>query len=171
MTWCFEWIYCFELISIQIKLDWKNRLKLIIWIFYDESNRHNGGATSYPSHSHIAWCKIFTTFSILHGVCTVIKVHNFVTLLGIDYDKKWASQISDNRVIVIRFMMTKYIFVAEDLLWHGIGDEPIFVTQLSQIMKDDKNITFNDINEISQKPICVVVWKDKGSFQGLGASG
>jgi len=28
------------------------------------------------------------TFSILHGVCTVIQVPNFVTLLGIDYDKK-----------------------------------------------------------------------------------
>ena len=40
-------------------------------------------------------------------------------------------------------------------LWPGI---PIFVTQMSQIMKDDENITFSDINETSQKPICVVVW-------------
>jgi len=54
-------------------------------------------------------------------------------------------------------MTKKYVFVAEDLLLHGIGDELIFVTQVSQIMKDDKNITFSDINETSQKPICVVV--------------
>ena len=54
-------------------------------------------------------------------------------------------------------MTKKYIFVAEDLLWHGIGDEPIFVTQVSQIMKDDENTTFSDINETSQKPIFVVV--------------
>ena len=53
-------------------------------------------------------------------------------------------------------MMKKYIFIAEDLLWHGISDEPIFVMQMSQIMKDDENITFSDINETSQKPICVV---------------
>ena len=44
-------------------------------------------------------------------------------------------------------MTKKYVFVAEDLLLHGIGDEPIFVTQMSQIMKDDENITFSDINE------------------------
>jgi hypothetical protein len=54
-------------------------------------------------------------------------------------------------------MMKKYIFVVEDLLCHGIGDEPIFFTQMSQIMTDDKNATFSDINEMSQKPICVVV--------------
>ena len=53
-------------------------------------------------------------------------------------------------------MTKKYVFVAEDLLWHGIGDELIFVTQMSQIMIDDENTTFNDINETSQKPICVV---------------
>jgi len=29
--------------------------------------------------------------------------------------------------------------------------------QASRIMKDDKNTTFSDINETSQKPICVVV--------------
>ena len=47
-------------------------------------------------------------------------------------------------------------FVAEDFLLHGIGDEPIFVTQMSHIMKNDENTTFNDINETSQKPIYVV---------------
>ena len=46
-------------------------------------------------------------------------------------------------------MTKKYIFVAEDLLWHGIGNESIFVTQASQIMKDDENTTFSDINEMS----------------------
>ena len=55
-------------------------------------------------------------------------------------------------------MAKKYVFVAEDLLWHGIGDEPIFVTQLSQITKDDENTTFSDINETSQKPKCVIVY-------------
>ena len=89
------------------------------------------------------------TFSILYGTCLVIQAHNFVTFLGIDCDKKWASQISDDRIIVIRFMTKKYIFVAEDLLWHGIGNESIFVTQASQIMKDDENTTFSDINEMS----------------------
>ena len=97
------------------------------------------------------------TFSILRGIFTVIQPHNFVMFIGIDYDDKWASQISDDRIIVIRFMTKKYIFVAEDLLWHGIGDELIFVTQVSQIMKDDENTTFSDINGTSQKPICVVV--------------
>jgi len=29
---------------------------------------------------------------------------------------------------------------------------------MSQIMKDDENTTFSDINEMSQKPICVVVY-------------
>jgi len=53
-------------------------------------------------------------------------------------------------------MTKKYIFVAEDLLWYGIGDKLIFVTQMLQIMIDDENTTFNDINETSQKPICVV---------------
>ena len=37
------------------------------------------------------------------------------------------------------------MFVTEDLLLHGIGDEGIFVTQVSQIMKHDENTTFNDI--------------------------
>ena len=83
--------------------------------------------------------------------------HTFVTFLGIDYDEKWASQISDGRIIIIKFMTKKYVFVAEDLLWHSIGDEPIFVTQMSQIMKDGENTTFSDINETSQKPICIVV--------------
>jgi len=54
-------------------------------------------------------------------------------------------------------MTKKYIFIAEDFLWHGIGDEPIFITQMSQIMKDDENTTFSDIYETSQKLICVVV--------------
>ena len=54
-------------------------------------------------------------------------------------------------------MTKKYVFVAEDLLLHGIGDELIFVTQMSQIMKDDENTAFSDINKMSQKPICVVV--------------
>ena len=40
--------------------------------------------------------------------------------------QKWASQISDDRIIVTRFMTKKYIFVAEDLLWHGIGDKTNF---------------------------------------------
>ena len=39
--------------------------------------------------------------------------------------------MSDNRIIGIKFMMKKYVFVAEDLLLHGIGDEPVFVTQAS----------------------------------------
>ena len=100
----------------------------MIWIFFNESNRHNGGATSYPSHREVKmlWC-----FR--------------------------ASQISDEWIIIIRFVMKKYIFVAEDLLWYGIGDKPIFVTQISQIMKDDENTAFSDINKMSQKPICVVV--------------
>ena len=54
-------------------------------------------------------------------------------------------------------MTKKYVFVAEDLLLHGIGDEPIFVTQVLQIMKNDENTTFSDINETSQKSMCVVV--------------
>ena len=54
-------------------------------------------------------------------------------------------------------MTKKYVFVVEDLLLHGIGDELIFVTQMSQIMKDDENTAFSDINKMSQKPICVVV--------------
>ena len=49
-------------------------------------------------------------------------------------------------------MTKKDVFVAEDLLLHGIGDEAIFVTQASQIMKYNKNSTFNDINRTSQKP-------------------
>jgi len=54
-------------------------------------------------------------------------------------------------------MTKKYVFVVEDFLWYGIGDELIFVTQMSQIMKDDENTAFSDINKMSQKPICVVV--------------
>ena len=54
-------------------------------------------------------------------------------------------------------MTKKYVFVAEDLLLHGIGDEPIFVTQMSQIVKYNENIIFSDINGMSQKLICVVV--------------
>ena len=123
----------------------------------DESNRYNGDAVLYSSHRHIIWCKIFTMFSILCGTCIVIQAHNFVTFLSIDYDKKCASQISDDGIIIIRFMTKKYVFVAEDLLLHGIGDELIFVTQMSQIMKDDENTAFSDINKMSQKPICVVV--------------
>ena len=56
-------------------------------------------------------------------------------------------------------MTKKYVFVAEDLLLHGIGDESIFVTQASHIMKHDENPTFSDINGMSQKLICVVVTK------------
>ena len=81
----------------------------------------------------------------------------FCDVFSIDYDEKWVSRISDDRVIIIKFMMKKYVFVAKDLLWHGIGDELIFVTQASQIMKDDENTTFSDINKMSQKLICVVV--------------
>ena len=54
-------------------------------------------------------------------------------------------------------MTKKYIFVAEDLLLYGIGDELFFVTQMSQIMKRNENSTFSDINGMSHKPICVVV--------------
>ena len=82
----------------------------------DESNRYNGDAVLYSSHRHIIWCKIFKTFSILRGTCTVIQAYNFVMFLGIDYDEKCASQISDDRIIVIRFMTKKYVFVVEDLL-------------------------------------------------------
>ena len=102
-TLCFEWICYFELISVQIKY----QAVLIIWIFYDKWNRHNGDATSYPSHHHITWGKNFIMFSILHGTCTVIQAYSFVTFLGIDYDKKWASQISDDRIIIIKFMTKK----------------------------------------------------------------
>ena len=73
-----------------------------------ESNFHNGDATSYPSHHHITWAKKFMTISILHGTCIVIQTHSFVTFHGIDYDKKWASQISDDKIIIIKFMMKKY---------------------------------------------------------------
>ena len=59
-------------------------------------------------------------------------------------------------MIVTKFVTKKHL-VAEDLLWHGIGDKSIFVTQVSQIMIDDENATFSDINETSQKPIYVVV--------------
>ena len=97
------------------------------------------------------------TFFVLRGTCTVIQEDSFVTFLGVNYDENWASQISDDRIIIIRFTTKKYVFVAEDFLWHGIGDEPIFVMQASQIMKDDENTTFSDINETSQKPIYVVV--------------
>ena len=65
-------------------------------------------------------------------------------------------------------MTKKYVFVVEDLLWHGIGDESIFVTQMSQILKDDENTTFSDINETSQKPICVVVVVHKSVRQLIG---
>ena len=67
------------------------------------------------------------------------------------------SQISDDRIIVIKFITKKDVFFVEDLLLHGIGDESIFVTQTSHIMKHNENSTFNDINRTSQKPTCVVV--------------
>ena len=54
-------------------------------------------------------------------------------------------------------MTKKYVLIAEHLLLHGIGYEPIFITQMSQIMKRNKNTTFSDINGTSQKSICVVV--------------
>jgi len=91
-------------------------------------------------------------FSILHGTCTVIQAHSFVTFFGIDYDKKLASQISDDRIIVIKSMTKKAVFIAEDLLLHGIGDEAIFVTQASQIMKHNGNSTFSDINGSHRSP-------------------
>ena len=47
------------------------------------------------------------TFSILRGTYTIIEAHNFVTFIGIDYDEKLASQISDDRIIVTRFMTKK----------------------------------------------------------------
>ena len=56
------------------------------------------------------------TFSIQRGTCTVIQAHGFVMFFDIDYDEKLASQISYDRIIVIRFMTKKYVFVAEDLL-------------------------------------------------------
>jgi len=63
-------------------------MKLIIWIFYDESNRHNRDATSYPSHRHITCRKDFVMFFILRGTCTVIRAYGFVMFLDIDYDEK-----------------------------------------------------------------------------------
>ena len=44
----------------------------------------------------------------------------------------------------------------------------VFVTQTSQIMKDDENTTFSDVNETSQKPICVVVVVHKSVRQLIG---
>ena len=47
-------------------------------------------------------------------------------------------------------MTKKDVFVAEGLLLHGIGDEAIFVTQASQIMKhNEKKITFSDIVKLN----------------------
>ena len=40
---------------------------------------------------------------------------------------------------------------------------PIFVMQVSQIMKDDENTTFSNINEMLQKSICVVVDPNRSS--------
>ena len=94
------------------------------WIFCDESNCHNGLATSDPDHRHVTQLEEFMTFSILYGTYTIIHIYGFVTFFGIDYDKKWVSQLSDDRTIVIRFMTKNMFFVSEDLLWHGIGDEP-----------------------------------------------
>ena len=54
-------------------------------------------------------------------------------------------------------MTKKDVFVVEDFLLHGIGDEVIFVTQASQIIKYNENSTFSDINGTLQKPTCVVV--------------
>ena len=87
------------------------------------------------------------TFSIQRGTCTVIQAHGFVMFFYIDYDEKLASQISDDRIIVIRFMVN--VDVTEHLLLHGIGDEPIFVTQMSQIVKHNENTIFSDINGTS----------------------
>ena len=39
--------------------------------------------------------------------------------------------------------------VTEHLLLHGMGDEPIFVEQMSQIVKHNENIIFSDINGMS----------------------
>ena len=125
------WNIVYIVFSVSFPSIYRTYWMEIYGMFYNESNRHNGGATTYPSHCHITWFKKFMTFSILRGIYTVIQAHSFVTFLGINYDKKWASQISDDRIIVIRFMTKKYIFVVEDLLWHGIGDEPIFFTQMS----------------------------------------
>ena len=52
-------------------------------------------------------------------------------------------------------MTKKDVFVVEDFLLHGIGDEVIFVTQASQIIKYNENSTFSDINGTLQKPTCV----------------
>ena len=57
------------------------------------------------------------------------------------------SQISDDRIIVIRFMVNAD--VTEHLLLHGMGDEPIFVEQMSQVVKHNENIIFSDINGTS----------------------
>ena len=78
-------------------------------------------ATSYE-------IKKIMTFFILRGTCTVIQAYSFVMFFGIDYDEKWVSQISDDRIIVIKFITKKDVFFVEDLLLHGIGDESIFVT-------------------------------------------
>ena len=106
-------IYCIPSLSVSFSSMYRTTYWMEIYgIFYNESNRHNGGATTYPSHCHITWDKKFMTFSILRGTCIVIEAHSFVTFLGIDYDEKWVSQISDDRIIVIRFMTKKYVFVA-----------------------------------------------------------
>ena len=62
-------------LSLNQIIKLKNGLNLIIWLFYDESNRHNGGATSYPSHRYIIQGKKFMTFFILRGTCTVIQAY------------------------------------------------------------------------------------------------
>ena len=49
-------------------------------------------------------------------------------------------------------MTKKTVFITEDLLLHGIGDEAIFVTQASQIMKHNENSTFSDINGSHRSP-------------------
>jgi len=59
-------IYCIPSLSVSFSSMYRTTYWMEIYgIFYNESNRHNGGATTYPSHCHITWDKKFMTFSIL----------------------------------------------------------------------------------------------------------
>jgi hypothetical protein len=55
-------------------------------------------------------------------------------------------------------MMKKWSFVIEYLLLQGIDNKRIFIMQVSQIMKHKKITTFCNIDGMSQKPTCVVVF-------------
>jgi hypothetical protein len=82
------WNIVYIVFSVSFPSIYRTYWMEIYGMFYNESNRHNGGATTYPSHCHITWFKKFMTFSILRGIYIVIQAHSFVTFLGINYDKK-----------------------------------------------------------------------------------